>query len=140
MRRALTLKVRLILEDDGKILLLEQTNKQGGKYTLLGGWVEKGETPLEAIIRESKEEAGIELLPVDLELVHTLHKQKSRERRITLYFRATHFEGRARSMEPHKFREVDWFKWRKLPDKLSPTTEHVLLQYRSGSKYSEYSL
>ncbi|MGA1581756.1 MAG: NUDIX domain-containing protein [Saprospiraceae bacterium] len=136
----MTLKVRLLLESDGKILLLKQTSRQGGKYSLVGGFVERGETPIEALIRECKEEAGIDLLPVDLHLIHTLHKSKGRERRITLYFRATHFVGKARSMEPRKFQDAVWFPLKKLPSNLSSTTEHVLLQYKSGNKYSEYVL
>lgn len=132
------LKVRLILEKEGSILLLKQTNKQGGKYTLVGGKVEVDETPIEALIRESREEAGITLLPVDLELVHTLYKEKGQERRISLYFRATHYEGKARSKEPEKFKKVGWFPWNALPEKLSPTTAHMLRHYRSGSQYSQF--
>jgi ADP-ribose pyrophosphatase YjhB (NUDIX family) len=39
-----SLKVRLILFNQGKILLLKQTKLNGGNYTLVGGNVELGET------------------------------------------------------------------------------------------------
>ena len=51
-----SLKVRLILFNQGKILLLKQTKLNGGNYTLVGGNVELGETSKEALVRECKEE------------------------------------------------------------------------------------
>ena len=52
-------KARVILYDQGRILLLKQTKPNGGNYTLVGGTVEQEEFAVEALIRESKEEAGI---------------------------------------------------------------------------------
>ena len=42
----------------GDVLVLQ--NKKNGRWTLPGGKVEDGETPEEAIIRETKEEVGVE--------------------------------------------------------------------------------
>jgi 8-oxo-dGTP diphosphatase len=47
---------------DGKLLVcMSKRSSKQGKYTLIGGGVEQGETPEQAIIRESREETGFEL-------------------------------------------------------------------------------
>jgi len=132
-------KARLILEEKGHILLLKQTTSNGGKYTLIGGTVEPEEFALQALIRESKEEAGISLNPHDLELVHTLHKKRKKDIRIVLYFRTKRYKGHLRARETEKFSSVKWFAIHQLPQNLSPTVEHVLKMYQKGIRYSEYT-
>ena len=45
------IKARVILYDQGRILLLKQTTPNGGNYTLVGGTVEAEEYAREALIR-----------------------------------------------------------------------------------------
>lgn len=128
---------RLILENKGKILLLAQTNKNGGKHSLPGGKVELNETPIDALIRESKEEADIELSAENLELVHLLHRQKGDEIQITMYFKALRWHGNLRSKEPKKFKNVAWISLEELPKNLSKSTRTVLINFHKGIRYSE---
>ncbi len=138
-RTKLTLKARLIIEHQGKILLLKQTNSNGGKYTLVGGTVENHELVKPALIRESMEEAGIELKRKDLRLVHTLHKKKGNtETRIVLYFRAINWGGDVESREPKKFKKTVWYPLHDLPANMSPTVRHFLDHYLRGSYFSEF--
>jgi molecular chaperone GrpE len=53
----------VILREDGKILLLKRSRKilNPGKWDLPGGTLEKGETLKEALLREIKEETGLEV-------------------------------------------------------------------------------
>ena len=134
------LKARLILEDNGHILLLEQTSQNGGKYTLIGGTVDAKEYAMAALIRESMEEAGIDLLQEDLNLVHTLHKIKNGAHRIVLYFKAEKWVGIPKSREPKKFKKLIWAELETLPENTSVTVRHVLEHYRRGLNYSELSL
>lgn len=56
-----------IVIKDGKVLLARHTYGVGkGKLIVPGGYVEKGETPQEALIREYKEETGITVEPENL--------------------------------------------------------------------------
>lgn len=132
-----SLKARLILEDRGRILLLKQTKPNGGKYSLIGGTVERKEYAAGTLIRESFEEAGIKLTRNDLTLVHVLHKRYRKAHRIVLYFRAHHYEGNPHSKEQKKFENVEWHPYDKLPAKLTPTVRHVLEAYGRGRLYSE---
>ena len=102
----ISLKVRLILFNQGKILLLKQTKLNGGNYTLVGGNVEFGETSKEALVRECKEEAGITILESDLRLVHVLQKTGTKNQRLVLYFKAFRWEGELQRNEPLKFRKT----------------------------------
>lgn len=131
------LKARLIVEDQGKILLLQQSIEQGGKFTLIGGTVEDYEFAKKALIRESYEESGLLIAKQNLHLVHTLHKKKNEATRIVLYFKASHWDGEPISGEPLKFTNVGWYPIDDLPKGMSATVRHVLKHYRRGSRYSE---
>jgi len=133
------IKARLILEQEGKVLLLAQTSENGGKFTLPGGTVEGPEFAKETLIRECKEEIGIKLNPNDLDLIHVLHKKKGKDNRITIYFTAKNYEGNLHAKETDKFRGVSWCSIHRLPLKTSVTVKHVLGQIRMGEQYSELS-
>ena len=134
---AKTIKVRLIMKEENKVLLLEQTNENGGKYTLAGGTVEDVEFASKALIRECKEEIGIKIKATDLTVVHILHKKKLEEDRLTIYFQAAKWEKRIKCLEKKKFATVDWFEIDNLPIRTSFTVRHVLEQIEMGSMYSE---
>jgi len=134
------LKARLILERDGMVLLLKQTNENGGKYTLVGGTVERYEHAKAGLIRESLEETGIDLREKHLELVHTLHKKRAKDSRIVLYFKTQKWRGEIVAREPEKFKKVSWFPIDQLPKSMSNTVKHVLNHYKKGIPYSEYPI
>ncbi len=137
----INLKVRLILYNKGSILLLRQKKAQGGNYTMVGGTIEVTEYAVQALIREAEEEAGVILKEKDLQLAHVLHKRtKSNGHRITLYFKASKWEGKLKTGEPNKFKGVAWFSLENLPVNLSETVRHVLKQYRDGNMYSEFRI
>ncbi|MBR9921867.1 MAG: NUDIX domain-containing protein [Bacteroidetes bacterium] len=138
MARDIVLKVRLILYNKGRILLLKQRKHTGGNHTLVGGTIESEEFAIESLIRESLEEAGINLKRKDLELAHVLHKKTKNGERVTLYFKAKKWEGKPRALEPDKFKEAVWYHLNDLPENLTGTVRHVLKMYRAGILYSEY--
>jgi ADP-ribose pyrophosphatase YjhB (NUDIX family) len=52
-----------------------------GKWTVPGGLIEVGETLSEAVVRETREETGIEVEPVELiELLDRIHREEGRVR------------------------------------------------------------
>ena len=70
--KKILLKARLIVEEQGEILLLKQTKNNGGKYTLIGGTVEDYEFAKKALIRESNEESGIVIEKENLHLYYAV--------------------------------------------------------------------
>lgn len=54
------------IENNGRVLMLHRVKKKEdinkGKWIGIGGKLETGETPLKCIIREAKEETGLQLL------------------------------------------------------------------------------
>lgn len=132
--------VRLIVEEEGKMLFLRQTKKNGGRYSLIGGNVEENEFAREALAREAQEEAGIHVEPHDLRLVHVLHRHKLKkdETLLVLYFRAEQFHGEPSALETKKFKDVQWLPVGNLPKEVSKATLHVLQGIRRGEIYSEF--
>jgi 8-oxo-dGTP diphosphatase len=133
----ITLVSRLILEHNNHILFLEQTDRNGGKFSLPGGKVDDGETPLAALFRECKEEADIELKAENIELAHVLYRRKKTETIVVMYYKALAWQGTVVSKEPKKFKKVTWCAWNNLPKKISTVTAFVLQQYQQGIVYSE---
>ncbi len=64
------LSASVFLHRDGEILILKRAGGYaGGGWFIPGGHVESGESPLQAAVRETEEEAGIILDAATLELV-----------------------------------------------------------------------
>ncbi|MFV0339819.1 MAG: NUDIX hydrolase [Parachlamydiaceae bacterium] len=63
------------IEYNGQILLLHRQNdkSQGNKWGIPGGKVEKNETPLQAAIREVKEETGMDISGQDIETIKAVY-------------------------------------------------------------------
>lgn len=128
---------RLILEDHGKILLLKRPKWKGGNYSLIGGHVERNESILEALKRETYEEAGIKVKRKHLELVHVAHRNKQTEFVLYVFFLAKKWKGQIVNREPHKCESLDWFDLLKIPSDLSPTTYTALQCFKTGIYYSD---
>ncbi len=132
----MTLKVCLILEKNGEILLLEQTTANGGRYALIGGKVEKEEFATQSLVRESLEEAGVEVHEQNLSLVHALQIHKGKKNQMILYFKARHWEGDVASCELKKFKQATWYSLDALPDNMSEMTRTVLEHYKTGRSFT----
>ncbi len=67
--------VGAILEKEGKILLVRESHRKGpdqGKWSHPAGWIEVGEDPLEAVVREVKEESGFDFQPTHILGIYSL--------------------------------------------------------------------
>ncbi|MBD3348983.1 MAG: NUDIX domain-containing protein [Candidatus Eisenbacteria bacterium] len=53
-----------IFDESGRILLMLRTDERN--WCLPCGWIEPGETPAQAVVREVREETGLECEPVEL--------------------------------------------------------------------------
>ncbi|MCA9405833.1 MAG: 8-oxo-dGTP diphosphatase [Candidatus Omnitrophica bacterium] len=86
------------IQKDGKTLMLHRVKKDAdiheGKWNGLGGKIDPGETPEECIIREVREESGLELKSPKLRGVMTFPEFKDREDWLVFLFTANTFSGK----------------------------------------------
>lgn len=131
--------VYLLLFDDSEILLLKRKNTghRDGEYSLVAGHIEAGETATEAMVREAKEEIGIEIERSALEGVHVIHRNSGARVYLDLYFVADEWTGEIRNMEPEKCAELGWFDSAELPDNTVPYVTQAIANV-SGGVFSEF--
>ncbi|MDO8601265.1 MAG: NUDIX domain-containing protein [bacterium] len=132
--------VYVFLVKENKILLLRrfQTGYEDGKYGLVAGHADGGETMKEAIIREAREEAGIRINNNDLELVLTMHRWCGDHERIDLFFTTKIWDGEIKNMEPDKCDDLSWFSLSQLPKNIIPYIRAAIDYYLKGMKYCEF--
>lgn len=129
----------LVLIRNGRILLARRANTgfQDGKYSMVSGHLEGGETVSEAMVREAKEEAGLSLDPKGLRIVHISHRQDV-DREYVDFFLASDTREEPRNLEPDKCDELGWFGVESLPNNTIPYVKIVIERIGKGEFYSEY--
>ena len=140
-RHKITPASYLVLIGDNKILLQRRFNTgyEDGKYSLVAGHVEKGETFTEAIIREVKEEAGITLLAEDLSVVHVMNRNIKGNERIDVFFVARKWTGKIENKELNKCDDLSWFNLDNMPDNVIPYIKKAINCIKNKIIYSEFS-
>lgn len=132
----------LILINDNKILLSRRFNTgyEDGNYSVVAGHLDGNETFTAAMIREAKEEAGIEIRAEDLEVVHVMHRKSPPEinERIELFLQASKWHSEPKIMEPDKCDDLKWFPIDELPANIVPYIKSAILNIQKGIFYSEF--
>ncbi|MBN8828688.1 MAG: NUDIX domain-containing protein [Sphingobacteriia bacterium] len=129
----------LILEVNNKILLSLRRNTPYGEgyYGLVAGHVEEGERIVEAMIREAKEEIGIDIKEEELEIIHVMSQYSDREN-IHFFLRCKNWQGEIVNNEPDKCGELAFFDYDCLPENTLPAIKYVLNQINSKNMFSEF--
>lgn len=129
----------LIIKED-KILLSRrfQTGYEDGKYGLVSGHADGRETMKNAMIREAREEAGIEISSENLELVLTMHRWCGDHERIDLFFIIKSWVGEERNIEPEKCDDLSWFPIGKLPENTILYIRKAINCYQNKENYCEF--
>lgn len=130
----------LVLERDGQILLHKRANSgyQDGNWGLVSGHLEGAETARHCVAREAKEEAGIEVEPDGLEVVHVMHRYRPEREYIDIYAMTDQRRGEVRNCEPNKCGGLEWFDLDKLPENMVPSVKSALESILQGDFYSEF--
>ncbi|MFB6245400.1 MAG: NUDIX domain-containing protein [Candidatus Nanohaloarchaea archaeon] len=128
----------LILEKNEKILLQRRKNTgfKDDMFSLPAGHVEKNETFRETMVREAREEIGIEIEEDDLEHVYTMHRIDGRPY-VDVYFRSTEWRDNVSNEEPEKCSELRWERPEELPEKTIGFVKEVIKNRSSEHFYSE---
>ena len=123
--------VHLLLVRDGKILMLRRYNTgyQDGNYSVVAGHIDGGEELKAAMIREAREEAGIELSPYDLTVVGVIHDM-IKDEYVHFFLHTSRYSGEVVNMEPDKCDDLSWFDIDDLPDNTIPYVRRAIQNYR----------
>lgn len=139
MRCRCPVAVHVFFLMDGQILMLRRTNTgfQDGRYSVVAGHVEEGESATRAALREITEEAGVTVAEDDLQPVSVMHR-RSDEARIDYFFTVTRWQGDLRNAEPHKRDDLRFFPLSELPDNTVPYVRRALANLREGRTFAEF--
>jgi len=132
--------VNVILEKDGKILLSRRQNKGWGDGLLCipGGHVEPGELPLEATLRELKEELGITAKPEDLQFLCVEAKTSPTRHYLSCIFVLKTNQAPVNN-EPHECSELVWVDPVQPGDEVIENFKQIIERAYVGSdSYLEY--
>jgi 8-oxo-dGTP diphosphatase len=117
----------LIIDDRGRILLLEHVFRPDSGWGLPGGFLGKGEQPEEALRRELREEIALEVDEVEQIFVRTLR----RPRQMEIYFRA---KPRGPAIPcSFEIKSAGWFTIDNLPGELSSDQRRLITRALASS-------
>ncbi len=131
--------VHLVLVNNGKILLLRRFNTgyNDGNYSVPAGHIDGEEKATSAMIREAKEEAGIDIIEKQIRMVHVMLR-KSDAQRIDFFFEATKWHGEPKNMEPNKCDDFRWFPINQMPENVIPYVRAGIQNYGKKISFSEF--
>lgn len=136
--------VYLFLEKDGKYLITRRCNTgyEDGNYHVPSGHVEDQELPKAAMIREAKEEIGIDLDTEDLEFVHLSYRPRHdpTDNRIDIFFRANKWHGDVVNCEPDKCDDIKWVALDSLPENMTFYVRDTLKSMQRGEFFNEIGM
>ena len=125
----------IIIKDNQVLLSQRKGSHASGTFGSLGGHLEYGESPTEALKREAMEELGIELENIEFLVCTNLLKYNRHVINIT--FVAKIKAGEPKIMEPDKIELVQWFDLDDLPSPLFEPVKIGIEAYLKGKNYFE---
>ena len=137
---SMRVSANLHLIRDGKILLLRRFNTgwKDGEYGVIAGHVDGNETIAEAMAREAREEAGIEIAVKDLSVVHAQHRISRDSEYIDFHLVPATWNGEPVNLEPDKCDDLSWHALDNLPESTIPYMRLAFKCIAQGISFSEW--
>lgn len=137
-RSGASVNAYLVLKKENKVLLhlRNHTGYCDGFYGLVSGHVEDAEPATSALIREAREEAGIQLDSLHLHVAHVMHRKTDRLN-IDIFFECSHWQGDITNREPEKCVSLDFFSMDNLPSNTINYIKDALQAISANEFYSE---
>ena len=135
--------VHMIISNDNKVLVQKRkgTKLWSGYYALPAGHIDEEENQYDALVREAREELGINLDPKNIINSYVVLRRnyfeidgKMLEPYIDYYFEINEYEGIPRIMEEDKCDELIWVNINELPEPFI-NYEGVFLEDRTITTY-----
>ncbi|MBN1265073.1 MAG: NUDIX domain-containing protein [Anaerolineales bacterium] len=139
LRHTILSAVHLFLQKEGTILFARRYNTgyEDGKFSVVAGHLDGGETVKQAMIREAREEAGITIKPEDLTVVGVMHRL-SEDERIDWFLHTTRWEGEVANLEPYKCDLLQWFPIENPPSNVIPYVRRALNNFRQNIWFDSF--
>lgn len=140
IRHSVPIDVHLILRKENEILLMRRykTGFADGQYALVAGCHEGHELITSAVIREAKEEAGVDIQPEWLKMSCVMHiKVMNPGERVSFFFIADQWTGTITNCEPHKCDDLRFFPINDLPPNLIPFVRTGIIASLEGNHFVE---
>ena len=141
-RFCLPVAVYLIVKQQDEVLLLKRLNTgfHDGKWSLVAGCLDGNESVVDAVIREAKEEADIEVKKEDLSIPTVLHRKGDSEiwEALIFFFVTTKYHGVIKNNEPDKCESLEFFKLDSLPSDMIPYVKTGMHAALKGVSFVEY--
>ena len=107
--------VGVIIQHEGKILLVRRKHHGAGTWSTPGGYIDMGETPEACAIREVREETGVELGGATfLGISNDIHPDGKHN--ITIWMAGAAPSGEPAVVADEELDAVEWFPWDALPE------------------------
>lgn len=120
-------------KDEILLLLRQNTGYLDGFYDLPGGHVDANEDIFDAMIREAKEEIGIDILRENMKIIHIYHHYK--KNMLKFVFGVNKYLENLVNNEPEKCKELKWFEIDDLPENIIPKIGDEILSMKNGVYY-----
>lgn len=119
-----------------------------GMYGLVSGHVERNESAIHAMIREAKEEAGIDIEKGALEMVYVANRIDEPNAyeeggikypvRVDFFFKVKNLAGDIENMEKDRCEELKWFDLDNLPENVVDYVKVALEDIQKGIRFREF--
>jgi 8-oxo-dGTP diphosphatase len=116
----------IVVDSQHRILMAQRADwqHQGGKWEFPGGKIESGETHMQALAREIKEEVDVQIDQQACELFKAVHHDYS-DKQVSLYFYLVKdFSGTAKGLEGQP---VMWVNAQTLPQMAIPDANQAIV-------------
>ena len=127
------LTVLCLIQDGNRVLLQNRIKEDWKGYTFPGGHVEPGESFVDAVIREMKEETGLNILNPKIVGIKQFPIEGGRY--IVLLFKATEFTGNVSSSDEG---EMEWIDVDKLSEINVVEDFHDLMKVLNDPDLNEF--
>ena len=113
----------VVLDERGRVLLLEHVFRQGRGWGIPGGFLKKGEAPEDAVRRELREETGLEVESAQIIWARTLKHPSQVE---TLFVCRARAAGEELKLQNLEIKSAAWFASDELPSSLSRSQRQMI--------------